>query len=156
LPRESGARTLLPSFACLNLRIEPSVSEPDFTNTVQISGTVVPTFTVRNTRTTVELRDGQSFATSSIPQILRSSIISSSSTPATALSNGRRSLRRAAAGAAALRLPSRGGRIHVNPWCGSCAAPSMIPKSGRRFSEKIMLKQKVKSEVPNRSKIISL
>jgi pilus assembly protein CpaC len=52
----------------INLRIEPSVSEPDFTNTVQISGTVVPSFTVRNTRTTVELRDGQSFAIAGLLQ----------------------------------------------------------------------------------------
>jgi pilus assembly protein CpaC len=52
----------------INLRIEPSVSEPDFTNTVQISGTIVPTFTVRNTRTTVELRDGQSFAIAGLLQ----------------------------------------------------------------------------------------
>jgi len=52
----------------INLRIEPSVSEPDFTNTVQISGTVVPSFTVRNTRTTIELRDGQSFAIAGLLQ----------------------------------------------------------------------------------------
>ncbi len=52
----------------INLRIEPSVSEPDFTNTVIIQNTVVPTFTVRNTRTTVELRDGQSFAIAGLLQ----------------------------------------------------------------------------------------
>lgn len=52
----------------INLRIEPSVSEPDFANTVQISGTVVPSFTVRNTRTTIELRDGQSFAIAGLLQ----------------------------------------------------------------------------------------
>jgi pilus assembly protein CpaC len=52
----------------INLRIEPSVSEPDFANTVTISGTIVPVFTVRNTRTTVELRDGQSFAIAGLLQ----------------------------------------------------------------------------------------
>ena len=52
----------------INLRIEPSVSEPDFANTVVIQGTIVPTFTVRNTRTTVELRDGQSFAIAGLLQ----------------------------------------------------------------------------------------
>jgi pilus assembly protein CpaC len=52
----------------INLRIEPSVSEPDFTNTVTIQGTVVPVFVVRNTRTTVELRDGQSFAIAGLLQ----------------------------------------------------------------------------------------
>ena len=56
------------SHGIINLRIEPSVSEPDFTNTVIIQNTVVPTFTVRNTRTTVELRDGQSFAIAGLLQ----------------------------------------------------------------------------------------
>ena len=60
----------------INLRIEPSVSEPDFTNTVQISGTVVPSFTVRNTRTTVELRDGQSFAIAGLLQTKNTRAIS--------------------------------------------------------------------------------
>ena len=46
----------------INLKIEPEVSELDFTNAVQISGTVIPALTKRNATTTVELRDGQSFA----------------------------------------------------------------------------------------------
>jgi pilus assembly protein CpaC len=46
----------------INLRIEPEVSELDFTNAVQIAGTVIPALTKRNATTTVELRDGQSFA----------------------------------------------------------------------------------------------
>jgi pilus assembly protein CpaC len=46
----------------INLRIEPEVSELDFTNAVQIAGTRIPALTVRNALTTVELRDGQSFA----------------------------------------------------------------------------------------------
>jgi len=60
----------------INLRIEPSVSEPDFTNQVVIQGTVVPTFTVRNTRTTVELRDGQSFAIAGLLQTKNTRAIS--------------------------------------------------------------------------------
>jgi pilus assembly protein CpaC len=60
----------------INLRIEPSVSEPDFTNTVVIQGTVVPVFTVRNTRTTVELRDGQSFAIAGLLQTKNTRAIS--------------------------------------------------------------------------------
>jgi pilus assembly protein CpaC len=46
----------------INLRIEPEVSELDFSNAVQIAGTLIPALTVRNALTTVELRDGQSFA----------------------------------------------------------------------------------------------
>jgi pilus assembly protein CpaC len=60
----------------INLRIEPSVSEPDFTNQVVIQGTVVPVFTVRNTRTTVELRDGQSFAIAGLLQTKNTRAIS--------------------------------------------------------------------------------
>ena len=60
----------------INLRIEPTVSEPDFTNTVVISGTVVPSLTVRTTRTTVELRDGQSFAIAGLLQTKNTRAIS--------------------------------------------------------------------------------
>ena len=52
----------------INLRVEPSVSELDFANAVQISGTTVPALTTRNARTTVELRDGQSFAIAGLLQ----------------------------------------------------------------------------------------
>lgn len=52
----------------INLRVEPSVSELDFTNAVQIAGTVIPALTSRNARTTVELRDGQSFAIAGLLQ----------------------------------------------------------------------------------------
>ncbi|MDP2354550.1 MAG: type II and III secretion system protein family protein [Beijerinckiaceae bacterium] len=52
----------------INLRVEPSVSELDFTNAVQIAGTVIPALTARNARTTVELRDGQSFAIAGLLQ----------------------------------------------------------------------------------------
>ena len=52
----------------INLRVEPSVSELDFTNAVSIAGTVIPALTSRNARTTVELRDGQSFAIAGLLQ----------------------------------------------------------------------------------------
>ncbi|WFU61418.1 type II and III secretion system protein family protein [Bradyrhizobium brasilense] len=52
----------------INLRVEPSVSELDFANAVTISGTTVPALTSRNARTTVELRDGQSFAIAGLLQ----------------------------------------------------------------------------------------
>jgi pilus assembly protein CpaC len=56
------------SRGAINLRVEPSVSELDFANAVTIAGTQVPALTVRNARTTVELRDGQSFAIAGLLQ----------------------------------------------------------------------------------------
>jgi pilus assembly protein CpaC len=50
------------------LRIEPSVSELDFANAVTIGGTQIPALTSRSARTTVELRDGQSFAVAGLLQ----------------------------------------------------------------------------------------
>ena len=52
----------------INLRIEPSVSELDFTNAITIAGTQIPALTRRDARTTVELRDGQSFAIAGLLQ----------------------------------------------------------------------------------------
>lgn len=46
----------------INLRLAPSVSELDFAQAIQISGFTVPSLTKREARTTIELRDGQSFA----------------------------------------------------------------------------------------------
>ena len=46
----------------INLRIAPEVSELDYTNAVTISGTTIPSILQRNAQTTIELRDGQSFA----------------------------------------------------------------------------------------------
>ena len=43
----------------INLRLNPSVSELDYKNAVVISGTSIPSITKRETRTTIELRDGQ-------------------------------------------------------------------------------------------------
>jgi pilus assembly protein CpaC len=52
----------------INLRVEPSVSELDFTNAVVIAGTTIPALSRRDARTTVELRDGQSFAIAGLLQ----------------------------------------------------------------------------------------
>ncbi|WP_338699152.1 type II and III secretion system protein family protein [Bradyrhizobium sp. 26S5] len=52
----------------INLRVEPSVSELDFANAITIQGTSVPSLTRRDARTTVELRDGQSFAIAGLLQ----------------------------------------------------------------------------------------
>jgi pilus assembly protein CpaC len=46
----------------INLRVEPEVSELDFTNAVQLQGTLIPALTKRSAHTMLELRDGQSFA----------------------------------------------------------------------------------------------
>jgi pilus assembly protein CpaC len=56
------------SRGAISLRVEPSVSELDFANAVSIQGTVVPALTRRDARTTVELRDGQSFAIAGLLQ----------------------------------------------------------------------------------------
>src|SRR5260221_3698165 len=52
----------------INLRVEPSVSELDFAHAVTIHGTTGPALTRRDARTTVELRDGQSFAIAGLLQ----------------------------------------------------------------------------------------
>jgi pilus assembly protein CpaC len=52
----------------INLRVEPSVSELDFQNAVTIGGTTIPALSRRDARTTVELRDGQSFAIAGLLQ----------------------------------------------------------------------------------------
>ncbi|MGE9007765.1 type II and III secretion system protein family protein [Leptospira interrogans] len=52
----------------INLRVEPSVSELDFANAVTIGGTTIPALSRRDARTTVELRDGQSFAIAGLLQ----------------------------------------------------------------------------------------
>ncbi len=46
----------------ISMRVEPEVSDLDFTNAIQISGFVVPAITTRRASTTIELADGQSFA----------------------------------------------------------------------------------------------
>jgi pilus assembly protein CpaC len=52
----------------INLRLAPSVSELDFVNSVVISGSSIPSLTKREARTTIELRDGQSFAIAGLLQ----------------------------------------------------------------------------------------
>ncbi|HEY4921963.1 MAG TPA: type II and III secretion system protein family protein [Xanthobacteraceae bacterium] len=52
----------------INLKIAPEVSELDFTNAVSISGTTIPALVKRDAVTTVELRDGQSFAIAGLLQ----------------------------------------------------------------------------------------
>jgi pilus assembly protein CpaC len=52
----------------INISINPTVSALDFTNAVSISGTIIPALTVRSATTTVELRDGQSFAIAGLLQ----------------------------------------------------------------------------------------
>jgi pilus assembly protein CpaC len=52
----------------INLRIAQEVSELDFSNAVTISGTTIPSLITRNAQTTVELRDGQSFAIAGLLQ----------------------------------------------------------------------------------------
>jgi len=56
------------SRGAINLRVEPSVSELDYANAVTIAGTQIPALTRRDARTTVELRDGQSFAIAGLLQ----------------------------------------------------------------------------------------
>lgn len=46
----------------ISLKLEPEVSDLDYTRGVQINGTSIPGLLSRRARTTVELRDGQSFA----------------------------------------------------------------------------------------------
>jgi pilus assembly protein CpaC len=45
----------------INITVEPEVSELDRSNTVQIAGLAIPPLIVRRARTTVELREGQTF-----------------------------------------------------------------------------------------------
>jgi pilus assembly protein CpaC len=52
----------------ISLKLMPEVSVLDLTNAVQISGYFIPALTTRRARTTVELRDGQSFAIAGLLQ----------------------------------------------------------------------------------------
>ena len=52
----------------ISLKLMPEVSELDFTNAVTVAGTTIPALTVRRARTTVELRDGQSFGIAGLLQ----------------------------------------------------------------------------------------
>ncbi|MGD9867188.1 MAG: type II and III secretion system protein family protein [Hyphomicrobiales bacterium] len=52
----------------VNLKIEPEVSEIDPNNTITVNGTTIPGLVTRRAKTTVELRDGQSFAIAGLLQ----------------------------------------------------------------------------------------
>jgi len=52
----------------INLKIEPEVSQLDPTNVVQVGNISIPSLIVRRASTTVELRDGQSFAVAGLLQ----------------------------------------------------------------------------------------
>jgi pilus assembly protein CpaC len=52
----------------INLRLTPSVSELDYANAVVVSGFVIPALATREAHTTIELRDGQSFAIAGLLQ----------------------------------------------------------------------------------------
>ena len=52
----------------INLKIAPEVSQLDPSNSLSIAGTQVPGLTVRRADTTIELRDGQSFAMAGLLQ----------------------------------------------------------------------------------------
>ncbi len=52
----------------INLRLAPQVCEVSTTSPVVINGTTVPELTTRNATTTIELRDGQSFAIAGLLQ----------------------------------------------------------------------------------------
>lgn len=52
----------------INLQLAPSVSQLDYTNAVILEGFRIPALTKRETKTTVELRSGQSFAISGLLQ----------------------------------------------------------------------------------------
>lgn len=60
----------------INLKIEPEVSELDNTQGVSIGGVSVPGLIVRRANTTVELKDGQSFAMAGLLQSVNSSDLS--------------------------------------------------------------------------------
>ncbi len=52
----------------INLKIEPEVSQLDPSNSLRINGIDIPALIVRRTKTTIELRDGQSFAIAGLLQ----------------------------------------------------------------------------------------
>jgi len=52
----------------INLKLFPSVSQLDYTNAIRAQGFLIPALTKREARTTIELRDGQSFAIAGLLQ----------------------------------------------------------------------------------------
>lgn len=68
--KEFGIRlTLTPTIVGRNrisLKVAPEVSELDFSNAVNIAGTLVPALTIRRTDTSISLADGESFVISGL------------------------------------------------------------------------------------------
>ncbi len=60
----------------INMKIEPEVSQLDFSHMVTIAGLSVPPLIVRRASTTVELRDGQSFVIGGLLQSIGQNAIS--------------------------------------------------------------------------------
>src|SRR3712207_5439087 len=56
----------------INLKIEPEVSHIDPTNSIRTTIVAIPAITVRRASTTIELRDGQSFAIAGLLQSVSS------------------------------------------------------------------------------------
>jgi pilus assembly protein CpaC len=54
----------------INIKIEPEVSQLDPTNSVQVGTIRIPSLIVRRANTTIELRDGQSFAIAGLLQTI--------------------------------------------------------------------------------------
>ncbi len=52
----------------INLRLSPSVSELDYANAIENQGFLIPALKKREARTTIELRDGQTFAIAGLLQ----------------------------------------------------------------------------------------
>lgn len=52
----------------INLRLTPSVSQLDYANAIRNQGFLIPALSKREARTTIELRDGQSFAIAGLIQ----------------------------------------------------------------------------------------
>jgi pilus assembly protein CpaC len=52
----------------INLRLNPSVSQLDYANGITQNGFLIPALTTREAKTTIELRDGQSFAIAGLLQ----------------------------------------------------------------------------------------
>jgi pilus assembly protein CpaC len=52
----------------IHMEVQPQVSELDFSNALEIAGTVVPAFRLREVNTTLELEAGQSFAIAGLIQ----------------------------------------------------------------------------------------
>jgi pilus assembly protein CpaC len=67
--------TVLPD-GIINIEIEPEVSQLDPTNTLRLNGFDIPSLIVRRAHTTVELRDGQSFAIAGLLQSNHSKALS--------------------------------------------------------------------------------